>query len=634
MSYRSLKRVLGETNLERKCRFLFGTCLLLLIMGSFTWYGQSTEQLVHEKNEATGRLLVDAVLLKIHWQNNEKTSQPGYDAYVAETGLNLEYINYDWEILVRDPEAQKLARTLNKEERISLPANEEEYQVLAELQYEQETRDKEILERFLATPELETKVVDEEWVKFKPQTDDKNLVEYSPVSRSSYNDSSKTYVYYQPIYWKYSCTLCHNNDVAAAFPAGQPATEDRLPFTVVKITKPDDVTQLALNKNFAFLVATGIITVALSMAALYLIVKYVIVKPLNHLREVSEEVTNGNTSVRADIRTNDEFEDLASSFNKMLRHLIDAQNQLHLANDDLDNKVDELARVNVQLYEMNRVKSDFLANMSHELRTPLNSILGFSDVLSGIDSLNDKQKRYVQNIQKSGRLLLDMINDILDLAKIESGRMEVRPSEFSVAAVVRANCDMVRSLIEEKNLDLECDVQDGGEPMFQDQTKLQQILTNLLSNAIKFTPEGGRIIVRVSREEDMMKLSVQDTGVGIAEEDREVIFEKFRQGAVSPRNDSLTREFSGTGLGLSIVMEICKLLDGSVDLESQLGSGSTFTIRIPWIADEGPDLSQSTFRSKLNDLSKSSGEFPRLGGPGSSNGSPTDAAAPSQRSLT
>jgi signal transduction histidine kinase len=214
----------------------------------------------------------------------------------------------------------------------------------------------------------------------------------------------------------------------------------------------------------------------------------------------------------------------------------------------------------------------------------LNSIIGFSEVLQGIESLTDKQKRYAQNIQKSGRLLLEMINDILDLAKMEAGKMEVRPSEFAIATIVHAQCDMVRSLAEEKNIDLEVSVRADDAALYQDQAKVQQILTNLLSNAIKFTPEGGRIMVSADGEESKsLKLTVADTGVGIAEEDREVIFEKFRQSRTVSGEDGLTREYSGTGLGLSIVRELCKLLGGEIELTSQLGRGSTFTIYLPWV---------------------------------------------------
>ena len=320
------------------------------------------------------------------------------------------------------------------------------------------------------------------------------------------------------------------------------------------------------------------------MIAAYLIVRYVIVKPLEHLREVSDEVRRGNVNARADIHTADEFEELGVAFNRMLRGLVESQEELRQANESLDDKVDELARANMHLYEMNRLKSDFLATMSHELRTPLNSIIGFSDVLSSIESLDDKQNRYVQNIRSSGRMLLEMINDILDLAKMEAGKMELRIGRFNVAAAISAQCDMLRPLAERKRIDVFAEVAPGLEAVEQDQSKVQQILSNLLSNAVKFTPEGGRITVTAYPADSgaTMVLEVADTGVGIAPEEQQAIFEKFRQSRVfQAGDDAMTREISGTGLGLSIVRELCRLLGGDVSLESHLGRGSCFTVRLP-----------------------------------------------------
>ncbi|MEW4454363.1 HAMP domain-containing sensor histidine kinase [Bremerella sp. JC817] len=615
MSYRSIKRVLGETNLERKCRFLYGTCLLLLITGSFWWYGQSTEQLVHNNNLSTGRHLVDAVLMKIHWKHDAQAQKnlDGWEKLVQDTGLDLEYVKYRWQVMTLDPADRALAATGRPAERIHLPANEEEADILRRLKDIQQTRDKEILEKFLRTPDLDTQETTDEFMQVGHENDD-DSIPYSPASEAFYDAENQEYIYYQPIYWKRSCTIaCHNTNLAPAFPTGA-LVENELPFNVIKIVKDDEITQFALTKNRAYLLATAIITVALSMIALYLIVRYIIVKPLTHLRDVSDEVSQGHLDVRAEIYTGDEFEDLATSFNRMLAHLIDAQNKLTYVNRDLDGKVDQLAQANMQLYEMNCLKSDFLASMSHELRTPLNSILGFSDVLRGIDSLNDKQKRYVENIQKSGRLLLDMINDILDLAKIESGRMEVRPSRFSVSAVVSGACDMVRSLTEEKNIDLTCQVDPNEKPALQDQSKFQQILTNLLSNAIKFTPEGGRIGVKAQRIDGRLCLGVGDTGVGIAEEDREIIFEKFRQGT-TPQGDTLTREYSGTGLGLSIVRELCQLLGGTVRVESELGKGSTFYVDIPWEIEDRPDVIENSFTARIDEITKSKqGDFVKIHG--------------------
>ena len=219
--------------------------------------------------------------------------------------------------------------------------------------------------------------------------------------------------------------------------------------------------------------------------------------------------------------------------------------------------------------------------MSHELRTPLNSILGFSDVLQGFETLTEKQRRYVSNIQSSGRNLLEMINDILDLAKVEAGKMQVRVSEFDLLAILHSQCDLVRKLAEDKNIDVRIDSGYESLPSQQDQAKIQQILTNLLSNAIKFTPEGGLITVSCELKGDDVLISVADTGVGIAIEDHEIIFEKFRQAKQVTGSDGLTREHSGTGLGLSIVRELCRLLGGDIGLSSQVGFGSTFRVKIP-----------------------------------------------------
>jgi signal transduction histidine kinase len=187
-------------------------------------------------------------------------------------------------------------------------------------------------------------------------------------------------------------------------------------------------------------------------------------------------------------------------------------------------------------------------------------------------------------------MLLEMINDILDLAKMESGKMEVRLSEFRIGALVAAQCDMARPLAEKKNIDLDCEAPATLPPLRQDQAKVQQILNNLLSNAIKFTPEGGRIFVSAERDENGdLRLKVTDTGIGISPDEQQLVFEKFRQGAGALSDgDAMTREYSGTGLGLSIVRELCRLLGGDVSLESELGKGSTFTIRLPWRLEEMP----------------------------------------------
>src|SRR5437763_11793236 len=173
-------------------------------------------------------------------------------------------------------------------------------------------------------------------------------------------------------------------------------------FAVVKIEGPTTLIEEGVHINRAVLLCTALATALLIMGGSYLIVRYVIVKPVKHLKEVSDAISAGELNVRSEIQTGDEFEDLSHAFNRMLRNLVSMQDRLRKVNGDLDRKVDELAQANLALYESNRLKSDFLATMSHELRTPLNSILGFSEVLLTNEDLKDKQQRWVRNIQTSG----------------------------------------------------------------------------------------------------------------------------------------------------------------------------------------------------------------------------------------
>jgi two-component system sensor histidine kinase BarA len=359
-------------------------------------------------------------------------------------------------------------------------------------------------------------------------------------------------------------------------------------IAVMRVEMDAADTQDAQAENRAWLITLGVVTAGAAMLALFFIVRYVIVKPLSHLRDVSDAVRRGDVEQRAVIHTGDEFEELGAAFNRMLRQLLRQQDELRAVNGELDSKIDELAQVNMRLFQSNKVKGDFLATVSHELRTPLNSILGFSDLLASVKTLDEKQRRFASNIERSGRQLLDMINDMLDLAKIESGRMEVRPAEFEVGAVVQTQCDLVRPLAEKKHIELDCEVATDLPVVYQDRGKIEQILNNLLTNAVKFTPDGGRIHVTAHQDRrGDLRLTVADTGVGISESEQQAVFEKFRQGASAlAGGDALKREYSGSGLGLSIVRELCRLLGGDVTLESELGRGSEFTVILPWTVGE------------------------------------------------
>lgn len=593
MSYRTIKRVLGESSLERKCRILFGVCLFLLIFGAFWGADRYAEDLVKKNTRSKASNVGAIIKLKAHI------------GLLRAGQLEEEITNQVTQELLSDVKTQAKDHSVVLADDVTpwldlnpvRPADRSEAKLIRQL--EEDVRQR---ERARTEEQQETATVAQNEVG-PPTLDMFDTVEDDTPFAERWMPSAKEYHYYEPIRFTSSCRNCHFDTVVTTQFENFSQVEENEPLYVMKVVLPYRDTQDAINRVRAILIAVAIVTVFLSMVALYVIVRYVIVKPLRHLRDVSDDISRGRTELRADLNTGDEFEELAASFNRMLRHLTDAQVDLREANHELDDKVDELAQANMKLYEMNQLKSEFLANMSHELRTPLNSIIGFSEVLAGITSLDDKQKRYANNIQKSGRLLLEMINDILDLAKMEAGKMEVRPTEFKIDTVVAAQCDMVRSLTEEKNIDLDVRVPDSEPPMYQDQVKIQQILTNLLSNAIKFTPEGGRIIVTVRRTpEDRMILAVQDTGVGITADDRDVIFEKFRQG-LSGLGDSLTRQYSGTGLGLSIVKELCKLLGGEVTFESEVGKGSTFRVNLPWTRADQPRR-DSEFSTKLDEITK------------------------------
>ncbi|HEY6565508.1 MAG TPA: HAMP domain-containing sensor histidine kinase [Pirellulaceae bacterium] len=581
MAYPTFQRVLGETNLERKCLFLFGTSQFLLLFASFWWYGRATTNLVYENTRSNCRVLVEKSLIKLHALHWE--SLPEHRKTLEDNLTELEQISYSWRCLGLDGNSSSSMTLPDGWERATLERLRKAYLRRLDANANSSKSPPRDSDSPAAVPS-EDEAAAPIYETYKDE---------SPLFGDRKNSTSTEFDYYQVVRWKPNCTVCHA-PLHGVNPQGKSPAElvREMPFRVVKVALPFEITQRAIHRNYAIVLAVAIVTVFLAMLALYAIVRFIIVRPIQHLRQVSEEVEHGNYEARAEIETQDEFEDLAQAYNSMLRHLVEAQQKLQTTNSQLDARVDQLAQVNMQLYEMNRLKSDFLANVSHELRTPLNSIIGFSEVLQGIETLNDKQKRYVMNIRKSGRVLLDMINDILDLAKVESGRMALKPAEFQILPIVQAQTDFVRSLAEEKNIDITVDGATDLPPLVQDQAKVGQIVTNLVSNAIKFTPDGGyvRLVIRAEppvgelgegQLPDWLLLSVIDTGVGIAKEDQETIFEKFRQ-AGAARGDNLTREFSGTGLGLSIVRELCKLLGGSITVESELGRGSTFTVRLPW----------------------------------------------------
>ena len=250
------------------------------------------------------------------------------------------------------------------------------------------------------------------------------------------------------------------------------------------------------------------------------------------------------------------------------------QSALAIQNARLFREIEAKGR---QLAAASQHKSEFLANMSHELRTPLNAIIGFSEVLVDrmFGELNEKQEEYLKDIYSSGTHLLSLINDILDLSKIEAGRMELEPEDFDLPAAIDDALLLLRERAGRRGIALERHVEAGVGEIRADARKVKQVLLNLLSNAVKFTPEGGRIDVRARLGEGNAEISVTDSGIGIAAEDQEAVFEEFRQVGKADK------KAEGTGLGLALCRKFVELHDGRIWVQSELGRGSTFTFTIP-----------------------------------------------------
>ena len=237
----------------------------------------------------------------------------------------------------------------------------------------------------------------------------------------------------------------------------------------------------------------------------------------------------------------------------------------------------ELETKSAELEVVSRHKSEFLASMSHELRTPLNAVIGFSEVLLErmFGELNDRQDEYLRDILGSGRHLLQLLNDILDLSKVEAGRMELEPSTFSLRSALEYGASMVRERAARHSIRLSIDVEDELDTVESDELRVKQVLVNLLSNAVKFTPDGGSITVTARESEHEIAVAVADTGIGIAPADQERIFESFQQGRRGLQSEE------GTGLGLTLCRRIVAILGGTMWLESEVGVGSTFGFTIP-----------------------------------------------------
>jgi len=309
----------------------------------------------------------------------------------------------------------------------------------------------------------------------------------------------------------------------------------------------------ASSRDLVIGVGAGSVILAL---ALGLLLARALVDPIQQTETRLAEVAAGDFSGLLDVPNRDELGSLAANVNRMN---------------------DELRRLYGELESASRHKSEFLANMSHELRTPLNAIMGFSQVLQQrlFGEINEKQEEYLDDILASGSHLLELINDVLDLSKIEAGQIELDVGRFSLREALERGVVMVRERAARNGVELSLALAADVDVVRGDERRLRQVVFNLLSNAVKFTPSGGSVVVATARREGVVEVSVADTGSGVAPEDRERIFEEFQQTEVG------ARQREGTGLGLALSKRLVELHGGTIWVESEPGRGSRFAFTLP-----------------------------------------------------
>ena len=286
------------------------------------------------------------------------------------------------------------------------------------------------------------------------------------------------------------------------------------------------------------------------------ILSWSLIGPIQNIDGRLAAIASGDFEGRVDVENRDELGALAANVNRMN---------------------DELRSVYAELEEASQHKSEFLANMSHELRTPLNAVIGFSQVLRDemVGSVNEKQAEYLDDITSSGNHLLSLINDVLDLSKVEAGQVELEVHPFSLREALERGVVMVRERATEDGVRVALAADAEVDPVNGDERRIKQVIFNLLSNAVKFTPAGGEVDVSATRVNGEVRVSVADTGPGIAPEDRDRIFEEFQQ------SETGVGQREGTGLGLALSKRFVELHGGRIWLESELGQGSTFTFALP-----------------------------------------------------
>ncbi len=335
----------------------------------------------------------------------------------------------------------------------------------------------------------------------------------------------------------------------------------------------ESVTQA--DRRAMVLVGTFVAASILLALALGFVISWSVIMPVREADVFLSAVSKGEFGATISVPNRDEFGALADHMNRMSR-------ALQQLDEDQRQGARQLRALNEELERASRAKSEFLASMSHELRTPMNAILGFTELMidETYGEVPKTLKQPLADIQTNGWHLLRLINDVLDLSKIEAGRMDLSPVEYLAADLVHTVQASLRSLAIEKGLELRVDVPDDLPPAFGDAQRLTQCLLNLGANAIKFTP-SGQVTIQVERQGDQLLYRVSDTGIGIASDQIENVFAEFRQA-----DSTIAREFGGTGLGLSLTKKFVELHGGRIWVQSEEGKGSTFVFSVPIRLDE------------------------------------------------
>lgn len=554
-------------SLAAKCQLLFGLAVLVIIAGALAVPWQRMEQLAGQQNIKAARMLADDTFRRLHMQtpaspptttpSTAPSTGPHPTTHPSPAELLARWRDISLVDIADYPPPRVITLTSSTD---TLPAEDGLFQqALVEL-------------------------------RARPQE-----TEYGRVVILG-KEKNRVYRYAAAVRLERSCLSCHSQWTSWVRPEGTPPAAAAAPGTVgtgggpktwplvglVLVDLPWQIDDSQLLLNRIVIAVSGMLAGTLAIVVFYLITNRLILQPVRVLKNTAEKVSKGDLNIRSSISTGDEFQQLSETFNRMLATLSASQDQLESTNRSLDTRVGELAQSNVDLFEANRLKSEFLTNVSHELRTPLNAIIGFTDLLAEnpVTRQDPKLARYVDNIKVPAKQLLDLINDLLDLAKIEAGKLVLRTEKVNVADACEALVNFMRPLAGKKNIDLTFVTLETMPLITTDPGRFQQILYNFLSNAIKFTPTDGQVKITARNEETAVgpgvRVAVSDTGPGIALEHQQEIFEKFRQ-----LDGSVTRQHAGSGLGLAISRELAEMLGARIELTSAPGKGATFALILP-----------------------------------------------------